>query len=458
MVISVAGQQTLLAVLVERSELTHEETCEGYRRCARDNDENAALSLRTLRRWIAGDVVTRPRPAQARVARIYWGYSMDQLLAPAPDHNVDAFAYRPSAVAEQPIANTATSQTHKDLSDPSDIGKQVAMSARRAARFTTFAEESNIGREAIDQLRDDVTRLASDYLREPLSSIMSDLLDTQDSIFGALTGRQRPTWTSELFVLAGMASGLLSKASHDLGRPREAMTQARTMYVCAENAGHVGLQAWARGQQALIAFRAGRPQEAVRYSSAGAEISANLTGSVTAWLPALRARALAQLSEPHDAREELGRAADRRDQVRSDDLDEVGGLLTFSEAKQHYYAAGTYVFLDESADFDAERAAQAALDLFEDGPDEHRSFSTEAGARAELALARVHAGALDGARDALQAVLDLDPDRRIGGIVHSVNQVHHALRERRYTGSLLAREMRDEIESFCQHPARLLSV
>lgn len=453
-----AGRQTLIAILVEGSEQTHEEICEEYHKCARDNGENAALSLRTLRRWIAGDVLTRPRPAQARVARIYWGHSMEQLLGPAPDPNVDAGACCLPTVGT-PIDSATLrdlDQKHGHVGDPPDIGKQVAMSARRAARFTTFAEESNIGPEAIDQLRDDVSSLANEYLRAPLSSIMGDLLDTQDSIFAALTGRQRPTLTTELFVLAGIASGLLSKASHDLGRAREAMTQARTMYVCADNAGHVGLQAWARGQQALIAFRAGRPQEAARYASAGAEIAVNLTGSVTAWLPALRARALA-LPERREARAEIARAADRRSRVHPDDLDEVGGLLTFTEAKQHYYAAGTYVFLG-GADADAEREAQLALDLLEGGPDEHRSFSTEAGARAELALARVHAGTLDGAQDALQAVLDLEPDRRIGGIVHSVSQVHHALREQRYTRSSIARAMRDEIESFCQRPARSLSV
>jgi hypothetical protein len=451
-----AGRQTLIAILVARSEQTHEEICQEYHKCARDNGENAALSLRTLRRWIAGDVLTRPRPAQARVARIYWGHSMEQLLGPASDSNIDAGVRCPPTVGIDSATLHDLNQEHGDVGEPLDIGKQVAMSARRAARFTTFAEESNVGREAIDQLRDDLSSLANEYLRAPLSSIMGDLLDTQDSIFAALTGRQKPTLTTELFVLAGIASGLVSKASHDLGRAREAMTQARTMYVCADNAGHVGLQAWARGQQALVAFRAGRPQEAARYASAGAEIAVNLTGSVTAWLPALRARALA-LPEPREARAEVARAADRRSQVRSDDLDEVGGLLTFTEAKQHYYAAGTYVFLG-GTDAEAEREAQLALGLLEGGPDEHRSFSTEAGARAELALARVHAGTLDGARDALQAVLDLEPERRIGGIVHSVSQVHHALREQRYTRSSTARAMREEIESFCQRPAKSLSV
>src|SRR5918993_646951 len=75
---------TLLASLVARDERTQEEIVAGFEVCARDNGEDASLSLRTLRRWMLGDVRTTPRPAQRRVARAYWGHSMDELLAPAP--------------------------------------------------------------------------------------------------------------------------------------------------------------------------------------------------------------------------------------------------------------------------------------------------------------------------------------------------------------------------------------
>jgi hypothetical protein len=45
------------------------------------------------------------------------------------------------------------------------------------------------------------------------------------------------------------------------------MTQARTAYVCADNAGHDGLRAYVRGIQSLTAFWAGWPHEALRYAS-----------------------------------------------------------------------------------------------------------------------------------------------------------------------------------------------
>ena len=75
---------TLLAVLIDRDERTHSEIVARFERCARDNDEDATLSVRTLRRWIAGDVQTAPRPSQRRMARLFWGYPMADLLSPAP--------------------------------------------------------------------------------------------------------------------------------------------------------------------------------------------------------------------------------------------------------------------------------------------------------------------------------------------------------------------------------------
>ena len=100
--------------------------------------------------------------------------------------------------------------------------------------------------------------------------------------------------------------------------------------------------------------------------------------------------------------------------------------------------------------------AQNALDLFANGRAEDRSFSDEAGASAELALARVSAGQVDGAQEALAPVLALEPARRIGGIVVSASRVHQALRDRRHIGSPVARDLREEIEMFCRVPAAAL--
>jgi hypothetical protein len=456
-----AQRPTLLAVLVGRDERTHNEIVDQYEQCARTNEEAATLSVRTLRRWIAGDVTTAPRPSQRRVARLFWGHPMSQLLAPAPAELVltpttgelDVMTLT-GAVAPPRTAEPFTPNHEPDGSE-STLERQVSMATRRAARFTTFAEIDNVGPEAIAQLQDDVVHLAKAYIHEPLVTIMSELLSEQEIVFRLLEGKQKPTLSRDLYLLAGVVSGMIAKASHDLGRSHEAMTHARTLYVCADNADHNGLKAWGRGLQSLIAYWAGRPQEAVRYAQSGAEHAANVTGSVAAWLPASEARAWALMGMRDEAAEALGRAADRRAAYQPDDLDAIGGLLGFPAARQSYYAAGTWVYVPGEHQR-AQSEALSALDQFENGPADDRSFSDEAGARADLALARVHAEQIEGAQEALAPVLALGPERRIGGIVASAARVHHALGTRRYATAPAARDLREGIESFCRVPAAAL--
>jgi tetratricopeptide (TPR) repeat protein len=456
-----AQRLTLLAALIGRDERTHNEIVDGFERCARDNNEDATLSVRTLRRWIAGGVRTAPRPSQRRVARLFWGYPMSELLAPAPAGLVlasppgELVVGPPDDASPKPDPTEPLISVDESNGSTNALERQVAMATRRAARFATFAEIDNVGPEAVAQLQDDVVYLANAYIHDPLSAIMGNLVEEQETVFRLLEGKQKPALSRDLYLLAGVVSGLIAKASQDLGRFHEAMTHARTLYVCADNADHQGLRAWARGLQSLIAYWAGRPQEAVRYAQSGTEYAANVTGSVSAWLPALEARAWALMNMTGEAGDALGRATDRRAAHRPDDLDAIGGLLTFPQARQSYYAAGTYVYLD-GGQARAQSEALSAIDMYEHGRPEDRSFSDEAGARAELALARVNAGQVDGAHEALAPVLALEPERRIGGIITSAARVHQALRDRRHVGSPVARSLREEIESFCRVPAAAL--
>jgi hypothetical protein len=157
-----------------------------------------------------------------------------------------------------------------------------------------------------------------------------------------------------------------------------------------------------------------------------------------------------------EAASALGAASDKRSAHAPDDLDVIGGILGFPAAKQSYYAAGTYVYLDGQQQR-AQEEALTALHLYENGNQQERSFSDEAGARAELALARVHAGQLDGAKEAISPLLTLAPERRIGGIVVSAKRVHQALGAKHHLRSAVARDLREEIEAYCQVPAAALT-
>jgi hypothetical protein len=92
----------------------------------------------------------------------------------------------------------------------------------------------------------------------------------------------------------------------------------------------------------------------------------------------------------------------------SDELDELGEGLRFARPRQLYYAAEATVWLPGKEER-AEREALEAVDAYEHAEQAERAYADEAVARAVLALARAGRGELDGARAALQPVLDLPP-------------------------------------------------
>jgi hypothetical protein len=339
----------------------------------------------------------------------------------------------------------------KDFSSQGAIGvnnKEVLeMAAQRARRFALGTSASNLTGESMDQLHDDVAMLAVTYQQQPLSTFLGQLVETQDTLFTLLEGRQPPAYTRRLLLLAGVTGGLLAKVSHDLAQPHAALTQSRTAFLCAENADHNGIRAWIRGIQSLVAYWAGRYHESLRYAQQGAQYAPRNTTAV--WLPVSEARAWAALGNATAAREAIHRAEDAREQVQPDEVDELGGLCTFSHNRQLYYAAETLAWLPTEAHA-AERYALQAVAAYSDTGAPEWGFGDSAGAATDLAVARVWLGEVEGASDALQPVLALPPEQRINGIVLSVNHVHSALTKA--PASAATRDLQEQIEVFAATP------
>jgi hypothetical protein len=150
--------------------------------------------------------------------------------------------------------------------------------------------------------------------------------------------------------------------------------------------------------------------EAAKYARLGADELGTGACSVAAWLPSLEARAWALTGNASAAVAAIERAQNARAGHSPDNLDGIGGLFSFSTAKQRYYSAGAFIHLDDGAGRASEEAT-AALHLYDAGADP--SHSDAAGARAELALSRALTGEIDGAGEALAPVLELAPERRI---------------------------------------------
>ncbi|MGH3428243.1 MAG: hypothetical protein ACRDQZ_11875, partial [Mycobacteriales bacterium] len=306
-------------------------------------------------------------------------------------------------------------------------GQVIVMSADRARDFLTRIEASNVGAETLDQLLDDVRRLILGIQQQPLPTILGDLAGTQERAFDLLEGRQRPEQNRDLYLIAGIACGLMSMASYEMGTSHDALTQTRTGYACADNAGHDGLRAWIRGLQASFTYQSERLEDSLRYTQLGAEIAARSRGTSVVWMASAEARALAALGRPEEARVALARAADLRDQVQPDELDSLGGMCTFTRPRQLCFAAEALSWGGAPEATRAERLALDTLDAYAAAPAHDRSYSHEASARISLAIARISHGEADGAAEALAPVLELPPAQRIHSMATEVERVRTTL-------------------------------
>ncbi|MGH3752436.1 MAG: hypothetical protein ACRDRP_07020 [Pseudonocardiaceae bacterium] len=404
--------RTRLEQLLRQRHLTLEEFRKQYNQIAK-----AQLSERQAYRWVTGEVRSLPYPqAQATLEQLF-GEPVARLFG--PPYGIEAV--RPPRRRDGAAPRRGSARTDWE-------GQVIVMSADRARDFLTRSEASNVGAETLDQLIDELRRLVTAFQQQPLPTLLGDLVDTQDRAFELLEGRQRPEQTRDLYLIAGIACGLMARASHDLGAPHDAMTQARTGYACADNAGHDGLRAWTRGLQALITYRSGRLEDSVRYAQLGAEAAARSRGTAGVWLASSEARSLAALNRLEDAHTALARATEAQDRVQPDELDSLGGVCTFSRPRQLYYAADALTWGGAAEANHTERLALEALDAYAEAPDKDRAFGGEAGTRTALAVARVFRREIDGAAEALAPVLELPPPKRIHGIVTSVEHVRTALR------------------------------
>ncbi|MFD5891129.1 hypothetical protein ACFWHQ_34910 [Streptomyces sp. NPDC060334] len=427
--------RTTLEFLLRQQPRTYDEIVADFERLAAKLGEDVTLSARHLRRLARGERASTT-PVTRRVLQQMFGRPLDELLAP--------WAGALPAVDEPTglVLTTGRPTADREL---------IEMAARRAKAFAFTAGQTDLTADVMEQVHADVQSLAMDYPQRPLSDLLPDLITAQDTIYSLLEQQRRPAQGRQLYFLAGVTGGLLAKASHDLADPHAALTQARTAFVCADNADHNGLRAWIRGIQSLVSYWAGRTRESVRYAQSGAEFAAVNSSSV--WLPMNEARAHAALGDAHAARAAIERAERAWDSVQEDEVDELGGLCLFGRTRQIYYAAEALSWLPSQSTAANEYAVRAVA-AYEDDSSPEWAFGDQAGARSALAITRIQMGELEGATEAVAPVLDLAPEQRINGIINCTQRVHQALRD-----SPLARDassLQERIETFTRTPLKSL--
>lgn len=368
------------------------------------------------------------------------GYSIENLWVDVPEGSTPPFV---------PLAGASPTTPHAHAGVGLDDMKRTgAMAVRRAKDFLLGADRERVGEDTLGLLDDEVQRLVAAYPREPLSAIWDDLLETQEQVFRLLEGgRVRPSQLRDLNVKGAVLSFLVAKGLNDMEVPHQAMTMTRVAAACAKEAEHPGLVALAEGLKSLIAYWADKPEDAYHYACRGAAMAENLRGTVGLWLLGLQARAAAALGDEETVHTANQEAADRREHVIHDDLDELGGLFFYAPEKQLYYSVEAEVLLGRG---NAQLVSQAeqAVEGFSDPNAPNWAFGDLAGARCDLALVRLFDGDLDGAAAAIRPVLDLPASHRNNGIVVSATRVRHAVMDSPARTAAVARDLCAEIEAF----------
>ena len=314
--------------------------------------------------------------------------------------------------------------------------------AGQSAEFGEWAEATNVGSSALEQLDQDVRQIAHGYLSSPPLPLMLLTLRIRNRVFSLLEGRQYPKQSRHLYVVSGRICGLLAWMAGDLGRHSEAETQARTAWLCAELADSDQLRAWIRATQSKQAYWDGRARESAEFAEDGLRYGAGDSGQVL--LASLAARAYARLGQDQKAHRALEQVAVERDRLAGEDA--VGGLYGFSEAQQSYLTGTTHLWLHESEE--ALRAADRAVWLYEIGDPSERFYGAEMLALIDAATAHIQADEIEGATERLRPVLALPPERRLETFTQRLGEMRDVLRRNRYVTSTPAVELQREIEDF----------
>ncbi|MFF8932322.1 hypothetical protein ACF1AO_34225 [Streptomyces longwoodensis] len=427
-------------VLKERGLSTPDDLLAEYRKAAeRLGVRDAEPAPKTVEGWIYWG--RKPQRAFRPVIAEMLGYSVEQLWTDASEGTTPQSA---------PPAGPSLTAFHVELGvDLDDMKRTGAMAVRRAKDFLLGADRDRVGEDTLGLLDDEVRRLVAEYPRVPLSAVWSDLLETQEQVFRLLEGGRvrQPSQLRDLNIHGAILGFLVAKGFNDMQVPHEAMTMTRVASACARDAEHPGLIALTDGLKSLIAYWADRPEDAYHYASKGAETAANRQGTVGLWLLGLQARAAAVLGDEETVRDANRQAAERREHVVLDELDELGGLFTYSRNKQLYYSVEAEVLLGNG---NRQLAAQAeeAVQGFSDTSAPDWAFGDLAGSQCNLALVRLYSGDVDGAAAAMRPVLDLPSSYRNNGIIVSAVRVRNVLTGDRAGAAVVARDLRAEIEAF----------
>lgn len=411
--------RTVLKALVEQRHWTYRKFVEDFEAAAQRNGvKNLSVSEAQFRRWTSGKIQGLPTADACRVLQEMFGVDADQLFQ------------TPSLDTSAPTYN---------------LEAEIDMTARDAQNEAGAAASASISDTAVEQLRDDVHRIARRYHVLPPFEVLRAARSLREEIEQHRDRTQVPIQQQELLILAGQACAILSTAAFDLGSFDSATRLARSAALYGETARFDPLRAYAGGTLAYIAYFSGRPGEAAQYARQAAMLP-GLGDVARRRLAAIEARAYGHLGDTSSARRALAISTEAGNGSRDDLHDGIGGEFGFNEERLAMSNGSTCLLLGDGQK--AEAAAERALQLVSDKAPAARSLPVVGGTAADLATARLMRGDLDGAAHALTHVWDVPSEQRATGLLARARQVRRSLTDPRFRETALAAELGERLEYF----------
>ncbi len=408
--------RTRLEQLTQAAHLSVREFVNRFHAAAVEHGEKVHISERQAKRWLAGDSEL-PRPVSCRVLGHWWGEPVERLLG-LPE----------SGALTVPVTQ-----------------EELIMNAGRESVEHALDAASALDASALDQLHGAAQRAARAYYVAPPLALLTDLVHLRNTVYQQLDRTHKPRQQAELYLIAGQVCGLLSSVSWDMGYSDVSEEQARAAHTYGSIIDHPSLCAWARALQVTVMFWQGRPRRAASLAAVALETAPS--GTASARLHAVHARALALIGARQEVGIALDAAANELDRAGDDPfLDETGGELGFDRSRRALCAGASFVTLGDGAR--AEPEALTALDLFGEMPERVRFAAGELGARIDLGAARTLRGDLAGAEDALVPVFALDSARRTEALSRRLTSLGRVLGTVRYRGAVEAARIGEAIEDF----------
>jgi hypothetical protein len=338
-------------------------------------------------------------------------------------------------------------------------GASAFPSEHDATSLTAWIMASNTSDEAIGRIDEARAALAEAHTRLPPGPVLADVYVLHRQVQALLhSGRQRSRQTRELFRVDADLLAHASLLLDDIHYDATARAHGKAAFLCAEEA--ASSPAFALSAQAKTArwqgVSCGQPARA-RHFVRSADLArrgferSSKSSPVRVLLASQEASAAALLGDADRAHKALREAQDSGLHVAAD-----SGLSTWScpRPRQALYALSVALrFRDADGALQAADAADAGWVAGD--PWLYGVWSL---VRIGSGTAYVIKGDLDAAAGQLSAVVTLEPPFRISTITGYLADMDSLLRQRRFTASAQAREMREQIRVFAAaaYPAAAL--